>query len=78
MIKTGVRIKTHQIAGRYQHACSDTYAGAKRPLNDSVDEIRIPEEVVGMLRLASERMYELMPDGSKDLEVRLNYKRPNL
>ena len=65
MKKAGIRIDTFVGAGRFQHT---VYYSGK--LED------VSNEVVEMLKKVNERLYEEMPQGSKGLVSRIEYRHP--
>jgi hypothetical protein len=75
-MKTGIRIETWQVAGRWQEESSDRFAGAKRPLSNEVDMRRIPEAIVEIYKEANRKAYELLPKGAGKLNVRADYELP--
>ncbi|VVB78497.1 Uncharacterised protein [uncultured archaeon] len=65
MKKSGITIETFVGAGHFQH---QVYFSGK--IQD------VSQEVVDMLQKVNEKLYEEMPQGSKGLISRIEYKHP--
>jgi len=65
-------IETFQSAGRYQHKVYEK--GAVRKENERSE---ISNDVVEMLKLVNERLYEEMPQGSANLVSKIGYTLPD-
>ena len=70
-MKLKILIETTRIGGRYQHTVYKK--GTKRTENETRE---ISQEIVDMLKKVNEKVYEEMPNGSKNLGSMIEYELP--